>query len=138
MMLDYIKKVFRDKDRLGYEKVYIFVDIHGTILEPSWDKEESYLYLGKAKEVLQEFSKRSDVVLIIWSASYPEKLEEYRRKFEEDGINFTYSNNNPEVVSGRVSCFDTKPYYDILIDDKAGFYWTEWEEILRWIVNLSD
>lgn len=69
MMLDYIKKVFRDKDRLGYEKVYIVVDIHGTILEPSWDKEESYLYLGKAKEVLQEFSKRSDVVLIIWSAS---------------------------------------------------------------------
>lgn len=137
-MIDYIKKVFEDKDKFGYDKIYIAIDIHGTILEPSWNKKENYVYLGKAKEVLQSLSKRNDVVLIIWSASYPDKLAEYLNRFEKDGIYFKYTNRNPDVVSGKISCFDIKPYYDILIDDKAGFYWTEWEEILKWLKNLSD
>lgn len=135
-MIEYIKKVFEEKEKLGYDKVYIAVDIHNTIFKPSWDKEETYEYLGKAKEVLQVLTKRTDVVLIIWSASYPSKILKYKEKFGEDGIVFDYTNCNLDVKSGKISCFEIKPYYDILIDNKAGFDWNEWEEILKWIVNL--
>lgn len=134
-MLEYLKKTYKENHELRYEKIYIAVDIHGTILEPSWDKTENFTYLGSSKEALQGLSAREDTVLIIWSSSYPEKLKMYQEKFKEDGIDFKYLNQNPEVESGRISCFETKPYYDILLDDKAGFEWTEWKDILNWLEN---
>lgn len=132
-MLEYLKKTYEENHKLGYEKIYIAVDIHGTILEPSWDKTENFIYLGSSREALQKLSARKDTVLIAWSSSYPEKLKMYQERFKEDGINLEYLNQNPEVKSGKISCFDTKPYYDILLDDKAGFEWTEWEDILKWL-----
>lgn len=31
-MLEYLKKTYKENHELGYEKIYIAVDIHGTIL----------------------------------------------------------------------------------------------------------
>lgn len=51
-MLEYLKKTYKENHELGYEKIYIAVDIHGTILEPSWNKTENFTYLGSSKEAL--------------------------------------------------------------------------------------
>lgn len=65
-MLEYLKKTYnKENHELGYEKIYIAVDIHGTILEPSWNKTENFTYLGSSKEALQELSAREDTILLI-------------------------------------------------------------------------
>jgi hypothetical protein len=104
-----------------YEKLYLLVDIHGTIFKPSFDKEETYQYYPWAKQCLQELSKDPKVVLILWSGCYTHNFMKYINKFEEDNINFNYINENPECSNSSYACFDSKFYFDIGIDDKFGF-----------------
>ena len=117
----------REKD---WEKIYIAVDIHDTILRACYDDEETYDYFPLAKETLRMMSLREDICLILWSSCYPEKLKEYARHFLDDGITFDYINNNPEVENTRLQNFEEKLYMNVGLDDKFGFdAETDWEVV---------
>lgn len=120
-LINYIDKLLKEKDEKGYKTIYIMVDIHNTILVPSFDKEETYDYFPYAKETLQLLSNCDFIKLIMWTSSYNEKIEMYLKHFKENGIEFDYVNENPEYQNLSFACFDTKFYYDIGIDDKFGF-----------------
>ena len=67
-----IKKAFdaaftrmREKN---WEKIYVAVDIHDTILRACYDDEETYDYFPSAKEALQTMTLREDICLILWSS----------------------------------------------------------------------
>jgi hypothetical protein len=127
-------KLFRGERK--YELIYIVVDVHNTILKPSFDKEETFEYFDCAKEVLQKLSKIPYVKLIMWTGCYPDKLEMYRKHFKENGIHFDYVNSNPEMQNTSFGCFDTKFYFDVVIDDKCGFNAKkDWEKI--WFMVLK-
>lgn len=127
-----LKKLIED-DRKKWDNVYILVDIHGTVLKPSWSNtKESFEYYDYAKESLRVLSKIPNVVLILWSSSYYSKLLLYQEKFKKDEINFRYINENPEVTNGDYTCFDIKPYCDLGIDDKFGFSPESWEDIYKY------
>ncbi|MBO4659634.1 MAG: hypothetical protein J5637_08430 [Prevotella sp.] len=114
----------------NWEKIYIAVDIHDTILRACYDDEETYDYLPSAKEVLQMISLREDICLILWSSCHRDKLAEYARHFLDDGIKFDYVNENPEVENTRLQNFDEKLYMNVGLDDKFGFDGeTDWEVI---------
>ena len=104
-----------------YDKVYIVVDVHNTILKPSFDKEETFEYFPYAKEVLRLFSQHPNIVLIMWTGCYPDKLKMYKEHFESEGINFKYVNENPECQNSSYACLDQKFYFDIGFDDRFGF-----------------
>lgn len=112
-------KLFRGERK--YELIYIVVDVHNTILKPSFEKEETFEYFKHAKEVLQRLSKIPYVRLIMWTGCYPDKLEMYRKHFEENGIHFDYINENPECQNSVYACLDKKFYFDIGFDDRFGF-----------------
>jgi hypothetical protein len=109
-------KLFRGERK--YELIYIVVDVHNTILKPSFEKEETFEYFKHAKEVLQKLSKIPYVRLIMWTGCYPDKLEMYRKHFEENGIHFDYINENPECQNSVYACLDKKFYFDIGFDDE--------------------
>ena len=136
-VLKQLIKIFKEKQENFYNKIYICIDIHNTILVPCWNNEETYEYFPYAREVLIKLSKMEDIVLILWSASYPDKLEQYLVKFKKDNINFKYINKNFEIRNNKISCFDFKLYCDIGIDDKFGFdAEIEWKEIFNYLENL--
>ena len=129
-----IKKAFdaaftrmREKN---WEKIYVAVDIHDTILRACYDDEETYEYFPLAKETLQRMSLRKDICLILWSSCHRDKLEEYASHFLEDGVRFEYLNENPEVDNTRLQNFEEKLYMNVGLDDKFGFdAETDWDVI---------
>jgi len=128
---------FKYKEERGWDKTFWFFDIHATILKPNYTfgdiPKEFYPY---AKETLQILSKLPDVELIIYTCSHPHEIEQYLEFFKENGIDFKYVNENPEVKTqlNGYGCYDKKPYMNVLFEDKAGFdAETEWVEVLELI-----
>lgn len=129
-----IKKAFdaafirmREKD---WEKIYVAVDIHDTILRACYDDEETYDYFPLAKDTLRAMSLRVDICLILWSSCHRDKLMEYAQHFLDDGIRFDYINENPEVGNTHLQNFEEKLYMNVGLDDKFGFEpMTDWEVI---------
>ena len=121
---------FHRKQEKDWEKIYVIVDIHDTIITACYDAEETYHYFPLAKEVLQVLSVRQDICLILWTGCYPDALQRYLDHFAADGIHFDYANENPEVGNTRISCFDQKLYFNVGIDDRFGFEpETDWQEV---------
>jgi hypothetical protein len=81
--------------------------------------------------------KRSDTVLILWTSSYEKYVDSVRKKLQDNyGIKFDYFNENPECINTKTGCFDNKFYYNVLIDDKAGFNpESDWLEIINAMEN---
>lgn len=121
----------------GWEKTYWAIDIHGTIMIPNYKVGEiTKEYYPWAKEVLQLLSIRKDVVLLLYTCSYPHEIEEYLSLFCQDGIQFQYVNENPEVTDGGYGHYKNKFYFNILLEDKAGFDpHTDWESIHTFLKN---
>lgn len=114
----------------GWNNVFIAVDIHDVILEANYKAGDiPKTFLGMAKEVLQRLSKRSDVTLILYTCSHPHEILEYLEFFKENEIFFKHVNCNPDCPNTAFGCFDTKFYYNIMLEDKAGFEPNQWEEI---------
>ena len=105
-------------------KTFWFVDIHNTIVKANYE----YGNIPKdffplAKETLQMISKLPDICLVMYTCSHPNEIEEYIKFFNENDILFEYVNENPEVKTDKngYGCYDKKPYFNVLLDDKCGF-----------------
>ena len=123
----------------NWEKIYVAVDIHDTILRACYDDEETYDYFPLAKEALQVMSLREDICLILWSSCHRDKLAEYARHFLSDGIRFDYVNGNPEVENTNLQNFEEKLYMNVGLDDKFGFdAETDWEIICRVLAEYPE
>jgi hypothetical protein len=119
-ILKALDKAFARKKKNNWDFIYFYFDIHETILYPDYDNTTTKFY-PHAKEVLQYLSNRRDIVLALYTCSYPKEIERYANFFKENKINFTYVNNNPEVESNKWGYFKEKPYFNVLFEDKAGF-----------------
>ena len=123
---------FRRKEEKGWEKIYVVVDIHDTILRACYENEETYDFMPAARHALQLMSSRDDICLILWSGCYPERMEAYRQRFAQDGIHFDYINENPEIGNTSFQDFSQKVYFNVGIDDKFGFDpATDWIEVIE-------
>jgi hypothetical protein len=130
---------FATKESRDWEKIYVLVDIHQTILFPTWSEERSEVYYPMAKECLQLLSQRNDVCLIQWSSSSQLNNAKYHHSFHTEGIDFNYINYNPEVKSTEYADFDSKPYMNIIIDDKGGFEpEVDWLELHEYLINKNN
>ena len=115
------KAAFERKIQKNWEKIYVAVDIHDTILRACYEEEEQYEFFPHALDALRMLSNRKDITLILWTACHPGPLADYRAKFEEEGIHFDYTNCNPEVGNTTLNNFDEKLYFNVGFDDKFGF-----------------
>jgi hypothetical protein len=130
-----IENAFKTKVDRGWDRIYVAVDLHGTVLEPDYHSDGiSTKFYPYAAETLLEFSKRSDVKLIMYTCSYPEEIGEYLTFFRSHDIIFDYINCNPEVKTGdsKHGYFEDKFYCNLLLDDKALFNPLEdWKPLLE-------
>lgn len=147
-ILSWIKKMFaHSKNKHWYETYWAF-DIHGTIIKSDYRKgtkrdlsqTPSVKYYPFAKESLQLLSKRKDIVMILFTSSYPEEIEYYNNIFKKDSILFKYINENPEISEskGAFGYYQKKLYFNVFFDDKSGFNpKKDWQPIYNYIKNTK-
>jgi deoxyribodipyrimidine photolyase len=112
----WVKKLEND-----WEKIYVLVDLHDTILEGQRTGRERWKWYPHALEALQKLSDRDDICLILWTSSHKKKLAKYLSKMALNGVKFDYVNSNPEVGATDILDPSEKLYFNVGIDDKFGF-----------------
>jgi hypothetical protein len=123
-----IERSFSDKKRRNWEKLFVLVDVHDVILEGKYNlMNEGASYMPNALNVLRNWSKREDMVLILWTSSHVAPTAKVLDGLTKEGVHIDYVNENPECPNTELCDFRKKMYFNILLDDKAGFFGeTDW------------
>ena len=139
MLIETIHHALSIAKERKWKKMYWAIDIHGTILEPNY----KYGNLPKkffegAKETLQELTNRPEICLILYTCSHPSEIVGYLQFFAGHNIYFEYVNQNPEVTTASYGYYVDKLYFNVLLEDKAGFNpATDWDIIQKWLTNTN-
>ena len=127
----------RMKER-KWNQIYVFIDIHKTILYPDYGENKVNKFYPFAKETLQLLTQREDIVLGLYTCSYPKEIEDYLIFFENNGIKFDLVNKNEREKNTGYGYFNDKPYFNVLLDDKAGFDGEkDWKEIRNYLIKVK-
>ena len=139
-IVDVFKQQLKIAKERGWEKIYIAVDFHGTLIKPDYatfdPANTKITYYPYAAGVMKVLSDNPIFTLFTYTASYPEEVKAYVKVMKEKGIKFDFINENPEVRTEEQNWgnFDQKPYFNVLLDDKAGFDPNEdWKNIGRFL-----
>jgi hypothetical protein len=133
-----LKKTFEDYKTKGWDRIFVLLDAHGTII-PSGTHDSFSFINPQCKEVLQWMSNRPEFRLILWTSSHPEEVFKLGDWLEEHKIDIDYINKNPEAKDTTRACFMWKPYYNMVIDDRAGFEpETDWAVIKNELISLGE
>lgn len=127
-------KAFKAKKENNWEKIYVLVDIHDTIMEGTKPEGDTLLWYESALEALQMMTNRDDICLIMWTGAYSSRIKKYIWILKSMGIVFDYLNENPEADSNEYYCQSNKIYFNIGIDDRFGFEPEEdWKKIIDFL-----
>ncbi len=124
MITNAIHRAISKKRERNYPLTYWAIDLHATIIKPTYSKpqhNEKYEFYENAIDVLQWLTELPNQILILWTSTKNDDIQLILKELSKHCINFDYVNRNPECTSSSVCCFDKKFYFDILLDDKAGF-----------------
>lgn len=126
-----IKNAFKKARERNWHKTYWAIDIHETMIKPNWLANPIPTeFYPKAKKTLQYISTRKDITMILYTCSHPHEIEKYIELFKKNDINFNHINANPEVINESYGFYDKKPYFNVLLEDKAGFDpFQDWDEV---------
>lgn len=136
----HIEKVFTvDKLKRGWSTIYWLVDVHGVIIPSSWHKANDFRFINDwCPLVLRWISDQPDQRLILWTSSFPAEGATIIEWLQKHGIHVDHYNHNPEEKNTDFADFSRKPYFNILIDDKAGFEpETDWGVIRKTLIRLG-
>lgn len=123
MNLCNIRRTFVElRPKRKWKIIYWLIDVHGVILPGSFHRKNDFRFIVPAcREVLEWISAREDQKLILWTSSYDSELIELNIWLEQHNIFVDSFNHNPWEKNTEYADFKKKPYFNILIDDKAGF-----------------
>ena len=140
-ILTWIDTMFKHAEKKQWYETYWAFDIHGVVSKPDYRKTAKEInYYPYAKETLLLLSKRDDIRMFIWTSSYPTEVEQYLKTFKEDGVNFRWVNENPEIseAKGCFGYYEKKPYFNVLFEDKGGFDpEKDWKKLYKYFKNTK-
>lgn len=122
-----IRKAYQYNKKVGRDKIYICTDIHDTLAVSNYSDEMPDI-IPAALDAIKKINKFPEIVLILFSSSYDHS--DYIDYFARYGLRFMYFNENPEVRDTKTGDFSKKFYYNVLLDDKAGFEVTDWLDVV--------
>ncbi len=135
-IVELFKDAWQKKEERKWDFVYIMVDLHGVVLNPNYHSENDLRYISEhAEECLKNLSDRDDVKLILWSSSHDKEIESVRKWMASHGIIFDFVNENPLEKNTKYADFSKKYYFSIILDDKAGFEPSDWQDLLNGWIN---
>lgn len=141
---DFVELVFNHyRPKRKWNTIYWLVDVHGVIIPGNWKLKNDLQFTDdSARQVLKWISNRNDQRLILWTSSYKAATDNVCVWLSSHGIVVDYINENPEERNTEYADFSLKPYFNIAIDDKAGFnpyiHWTDIKDMLISIEEWDD
>ncbi len=135
-----VERAFVNKCERGWQKLYWAIDIHDVLIEGKYQRLNPGKQLfPRVEEVLHWLMKRPDMVTILWSSSHKDAVDDFLGwLLSEHGIEFDYVNCNPECINNDLCDFSKKFYFNLLIDDKAGFDPSaDWSNLISALENLG-
>ncbi len=117
-----IERAFSEKVKRNWDEIYVCIDVHDVILEGKYNlMNEGAAYFPNALRVLKNWTNRKDIFLILWSSSHIAPTVKVMEDLAKEGVKFDFVNENPRCPSTALCNFGKKFYFNILLDDKAGF-----------------
>lgn len=135
-----VTSTYQKMNERGWDTIYWAIDVHGTCIKPNYSTAEIPTeFYPIANRVLEQISNRPDSVIILYTCSHPHEIEQYVALFAQNNIRVKYVNENPEVPDTALGSFSQKFYFNILLEDKAGFNpYTDWIEIYYALRELDE
>lgn len=124
----------------GWPHVYWAIDIHDTIGKGTYKKNnEGFDFYPWAKDVLLNLSRNPKCKIIIYTASHTEPATKLIEWMQGHGIKIFALNANPDHNNNELCDFSKKFYFDILLEDKAGFQgWRDWFLIMKELQRIGE
>ena len=128
-----INQAFETKEKRGWDTIYWLVDVHGTIIKSTYNREEDFAETyDNCLWALGLLSKRKDCKIILWTSSYNDYVDRLIEWLKERNVTIDYFNENPECENTEAGDFSKKFYFNVIIDDKAGFDpENDWIEVVK-------
>lgn len=125
-----IRRAYETARSRNWDKIYWAIDLHETCIRSEYGQ-GSYKWLHDGViHALRKIASRPETIIILWSSVHAEEEQAIINFFAQEGIRVSYFNHNPEVRNTAYGNFETKFYFNVLLDDKAGFdYNTDWYAI---------
>lgn len=137
---DFISHAFEKVRSKGWPFVYFAVDIHDTIFKGTYTKNnEGKKFYPWAERVLRNLSKNPKVKIILYTASHEQPARDVIAWLAEHDIEVFALNENPDHTGTELCDFSKKFYFDILLEDKAGFKgWQDWYIIMKELQKIGE
>ena len=119
-----------------WQKLYWAIDMHDTIITGTYNRfNDGAVIYPYAKETLDYLFNSPDHYTILWTSSYMTSIQDVVQRFD---LNFNGINCNPECPNTTLCDFQSKFYFNFVLDDKAGFDGTkDWREIYEALTNTD-
>lgn len=130
---DVVRLAYEKAHARGWDRVYWMVDLHDTAIAATYASGGGITLLPGAGETLRWLLTFPETRIILWSSMSPELLAAHREAlFAEADRGRVYLNENPEEGDTAYASFQQKPYFNVLLDDKAGFdHARDWAAVTR-------
>jgi|688.fasta_scaffold25700_2 hypothetical protein len=131
-----IQHVQKQKIERKWQKLYWAIDMHDTIITGTYNRfNDGAVIYPYAKETLDYLFNSPDHYTILWTSSYMTSIQDVVQRFD---LNFNGINCNPECPNTTLCDFQSKFYFNFVLDDKAGFDGTkDWREIYEALTNTD-
>lgn len=124
-----ILKAYLTAQQRGWDTIYVMVDAHDTLCDSNY-RDASAPFYPNAIEALRKICSFPEIYLILWTSCYPSEGPKYTDRLAAEGVYFR-GLNETLVENTKTGDFTKKPYFSILIDDKAGFDPSTWNEVYQ-------
>ncbi len=140
MNLFNLQRAFEQKRARKYDRVYFAIDLHDTVIPGTYTRyNENRRIYPDCQRFFQWAKNRNDIVLILWTSSHRDSVDEVLHWLRLHGIEFDYINENPMEPSGALCDFSSKFYFSVLLDDKAGFDGEkDWTNIINELKRIGE
>lgn len=136
-----LNRAINTKISRKWDCIYILVDLHSTVIKSNWsDSELPDQYYDYALDTLYLMTLDPGIKLILWTSSWERDYKLYREHMATQGVIFDYVNENPNEKSNPdgYACFESKFYFNMILDDKAGFEpEVDWEPLRDFMMALN-
>lgn len=137
-MIKAVERAYQIMVERNWDSIYWAIDLHGVCLHSTYEQGGYQWINDKVLPALKAITARPENKIILWSSCHPEEYGPIIRFFELQGIPILAFNENPEAKNTKSGNFDSKFYFSVLLDDKAGFDpQVHWDDILNYF-RLKD
>ena len=138
--MNFISHAFHKVQSRNWPFVYFAIDVHDTIFKGTYKKDnEGKQFYPWAEQVLRNLSKNPKIKLLIYTSSHEQPARDVIKWLESHDIKIYALNDNPDHTGTHLCDFSKKFYFDILLEDKAGFEgWHDWFLIMKELQRIGE